>query len=69
MGSNTQVHETVSLIMSYLNFLLPVFSINLPKKGLNLFINCLTFFQGFGAGNFKALFEAIEVEQFQRGNL
>jgi 4-hydroxyphenylpyruvate dioxygenase-like putative hemolysin len=27
------------------------------------------FFQGFGAGNFKALFEAIEAEQFQRGNL
>jgi 4-hydroxyphenylpyruvate dioxygenase-like putative hemolysin len=32
-------------------------------------INCLIFFQGFGAGNFKALFEAIEAEQFQRGNL
>jgi hypothetical protein len=26
-------------------------------------------FQGFGAGNFKALFEAIEAEQSQRGNL
>ena len=26
-------------------------------------------FQGFGAGNFKALFEAIESEQSQRGNL
>lgn len=25
--------------------------------------------QGFGAGNFKALFEAIEAEQEQRGNL
>lgn len=25
--------------------------------------------QGFGAGNFKALFEAIEVDQAARGNL
>jgi 4-hydroxyphenylpyruvate dioxygenase len=25
--------------------------------------------QGFGAGNFKALFEAIEMEQDRRGNL
>ena len=25
--------------------------------------------QGFGAGNFKALFESIELEQAQRGNL
>jgi len=25
--------------------------------------------QGFGAGNFKSLFEAIEAEQAQRGNL
>jgi 4-hydroxyphenylpyruvate dioxygenase len=25
--------------------------------------------QGFGAGNFKALFECIEVEQNERGNL
>jgi 4-hydroxyphenylpyruvate dioxygenase len=24
---------------------------------------------GFGAGNFKALFTAIELEQLQRGNL
>lgn len=28
-----------------------------------------TFFQGFGAGNFQALFEAIEIEQAKRGNL
>ena len=27
------------------------------------------FFQGFGEGNFKALFEAIELEQAERGNL
>lgn len=25
--------------------------------------------QGFGAGNFKALFECIEIEQKERGNL
>ena len=25
--------------------------------------------QGFGAGNFKALFESIEIEQRERGNL
>jgi len=27
------------------------------------------FFQGFGAGNFKALFECIEIDQGKRGNL
>ena len=27
------------------------------------------FRQGFGAGNFKSLFEAIELEQKERGNL
>jgi hypothetical protein len=26
-------------------------------------------FQGFGAGNFKSLFEAIEADQDERGNL
>jgi 4-hydroxyphenylpyruvate dioxygenase-like putative hemolysin len=26
-------------------------------------------FQGFGAGNFKSLFEAIELDQAERGNL
>ena len=29
----------------------------------------VSFFQGFGAGNFKSLFEAIEQDQAQRGNL
>jgi hypothetical protein len=29
--------------------------------------NCA--FKGFGAGNFKALFESIEAEQNERGNL
>lgn len=29
----------------------------------------LNIFQGFGAGNFKALFEAIEKDQDARGNL
>ena len=27
------------------------------------------FLQGFGAGNFKSLFEAIEADQAERGNL
>ena len=27
------------------------------------------YFQGFGAGNFKSLFEAIELDQAERGNL
>ena len=32
--------------------------------------DCATFvFQGFGVGNFKSLFEAIETEQAERGNL
>ena len=34
-----------------------------------LFIALSLFFQGFGAGNFKSLFEAIEQDQAQRGNL
>ena len=29
----------------------------------------LLFLQGFGAGNFKSLFEAIEADQAERGNL
>ena len=29
----------------------------------------LPILQGFGAGNFKALFEAIELDQEARGNL
>lgn len=29
----------------------------------------LTISQGFGAGNFKTLFESIELEQEKRGNL
>lgn len=33
---------------------------------LYLFVNV---FQGFGAGNFKSLFEAIEKDQAARGNL
>lgn len=31
--------------------------------------NSLPTLQGFGAGNFKALFESIELEQNERGNL
>lgn len=34
-----------------------------------IFFIFLFHFQGFGAGNFKALFEAIEAEQAKRGNL
>ena len=34
-----------------------------------LFIALSLFSQGFGAGNFKSLFEAIEQDQAQRGNL
>lgn len=30
---------------------------------------CVFSFQGFGAGNFKSLFEAIEKDQDARGNL
>ena len=29
----------------------------------------LSILQGFGAGNFKSLFEAIEADQAERGNL
>lgn len=38
----------------------------------NYYIIILIFkrnFQGFGAGNFKSLFEAIELDQGKRGNL
>ena len=34
-----------------------------------LFTALSLFSQGFGAGNFKSLFEAIEQDQAQRGNL
>ena len=34
-----------------------------------LIYTILYFFQGFGAGNFKSLFEAIEKDQDARGNL
>lgn len=34
-----------------------------------IFALCAFDFQGFGAGNFKSLFEAIELEQARRGNL
>lgn len=30
---------------------------------------CVSSLQGFGAGNFKSLFEAIEIDQDARGNL
>ena len=30
---------------------------------------CIFLLQGFGAGNFQALFQAIEAEQEKRGNL
>ena len=36
---------------------------------INITFWCLFFFQGFGVGNFKALFDAIELEQAERGNL
>lgn len=39
-------------------------------RGIRLQFNLLFLLQqGFGAGNFKALFEAIEAEQEKRGNL
>ena len=38
-------------------------------KSFKKILNDVFFFQGFGVGNFKALFEAIELEQAERGNL
>jgi len=49
-----------------LNYLLKRLCEKIGK--LNLYFNNLTQ-QGFGAGNFKALFEAIELDQDARGNL
>lgn len=40
-------------------------------KRIDIFseLTFIFFFQGFGAGNFKSLFEAIELDQERRGNL
>lgn len=74
----TQVEEDLEVIRA-LNIL-----VDYDEKGylLQIFMKPLedrpTFFieiiqrrnhQGFGAGNFKALFEAIEIDQAKRGNL
>jgi len=40
---------------------------NLCRDGSG--IKNIFFLQGFGAGNFKALFEAFEADQDKRGNL
>ena len=42
----------------------PCIKLSTNDKKLNLYM-----FQGFGAGNFKALFTAIEIDQNERGNL
>ncbi|XP_021934058.1 4-hydroxyphenylpyruvate dioxygenase isoform X2 [Zootermopsis nevadensis] len=51
-------------------YLLQIFTKNMQDRP-TLFLEVIQRHNhnGFGAGNFKALFEAIEVEQFQRGNL
>ena len=41
----------------------------IKKKKIVLFQNTKHPAQGFGAGNFKALFECIELDQATRGNL
>lgn len=77
-NSSTKVAEDLKVIRS-LNIL-----VDFDEKGylLQIFTKPLedrpTFFveiiqrrnhQGFGAGNFKSLFEAIELDQAKRGNL
>ncbi|KAJ6645295.1 4-hydroxyphenylpyruvate dioxygenase [Pseudolycoriella hygida] len=51
-------------------YLLQIFSKNMQDRP-TLFIEVIQRynFEGFGAGNFKSLFEAIELEQDRRGNL
>lgn len=39
------------------------------SKDCSVSMNNISLFQGFGAGNFKSLFEAIEADQDARGNL
>lgn len=44
---------------------------NTKQKFILIYMSiiCINLLQGFGAGNFKALFEAIESDQAERGNL
>lgn len=39
------------------------------KTEIHTYLHEYYLLQGFGAGNFKALFEAIESDQAERGNL
>lgn len=44
-------------------------SVNFYSRSVCDFLMNVDILQGFGAGNFKSLFEAIELEQARRGNL
>lgn len=77
-SSRTKVKEDMAVLQK-LNilvdydengYLLQIFTKNMQDRP-TLFIEVIQRynFSGFGAGNFKALFEAIELEQEKRGNL
>lgn len=67
-----RILQELSILIDYdeNGYLLQIFTKNMQDRP-TLFLEVIQRynFQGFGAGNFKALFEAIELEQEKRGNL
>ncbi|KAF7988967.1 hypothetical protein HCN44_007277 [Aphidius gifuensis] len=76
--SETKIHEDISVLQRFgilvdydeNGYLLQIFTKNMQDRP-TLFIEIIQRrnHHGFGAGNFQALFEAIEIEQAKRGNL
>ncbi|KAK0178502.1 hypothetical protein PV327_007388 [Microctonus hyperodae] len=77
-SSNTKIIEDINILQKLKilidydehGYLLQIFSKNVEDRP-TLFIEIIQRrnHNGFGAGNFQALFEAIEIEQAKRGNL
>ncbi|KAG4070136.1 hypothetical protein HA402_013379 [Bradysia odoriphaga] len=77
-GSKVKVKEDLKVLQALQilvdfdenGYLLQIFSKNMQDRP-TLFLEVIQRynFEGFGAGNFKSLFEAIELEQDKRGNL
>ncbi|KAI1269791.1 4-hydroxyphenylpyruvate dioxygenase [Xylariaceae sp. FL1019] len=72
LGQNLETLESLSILIDYDEggYLLQLFTKPLMDRP-TVFVEIIERhgFEGFGAGNFKSLFEAIEREQAERGNL
>jgi len=72
IAEDMQVIEDLNILVDFDDngYLLQLFSKNQQDRP-TLFLECIQRqnFSGFGAGNFKSLFEAIELDQEARGNL